>query len=96
MMSMRLRDLSTIEGIDALLARYQRAGEVLAAARKFRKQTRRKIIDALGDADTGKTSRWLLRLERRLQSSYTVADHYRNYLLLAPLEDGEADDGSAG
>jgi hypothetical protein len=92
----RVKDLSDVDNIDALLERYQRAGEVMAAAKKFRAQTRAQIFEALGDAHAGQTSRWLLMVQKRFRAGYTVRDHYRHYLLIAAVDDGEADDGEAG
>lgn len=90
------RDLSTIEGVDEMLARYVRAGEVMYAAKKFRMETRAKVLEALAGASVGQTTRWILRTERRFQREYTVNERFLNYLLIAPVEDAGGEDESVG
>jgi hypothetical protein len=90
------KDISDLEDIDALLDRYQRAGRFMAEAKAFRAEIRAKIFEALAGASVGQTARWLLRIEKRWRGEYTVRERFLNYLLIAPVDDGEADDDGTG
>jgi hypothetical protein len=87
------RDLSGVEGIDEMLARYRRAGDVMAAAKQYRKQTRAKILEALGGSFEGFTSAWTLYIRRRHQRAYTVEEHDQTSLYVEPIEREEGESG---
>jgi len=89
------RDLSSLDDIEERLARYRRAGDVLAAATRYRRELRWEILRALASAREGVTRDWRLRTVKRHQSGYTVAECERTFLFVEPVGDEGAPDEPA-
>ncbi len=63
-------DLSALDGIDALIDRYQKAGDAVRAATALREDLKPQLIYALGNAECGETARFeLSALTQRKQST---------------------------